>query len=787
MKQAARTYLDAGLCVLPAHRAEKRPAIKGKWEPYKTRLPTTAEVDAWFANDHDALCLVCGDVSGNLEMTDFDFAGELFDPWCKRVRAAAPGLLEKLVIEGTQSDGWHTACRYKEKVCGSMKLAQRKRPVRDEEITLDKKGREVVVLHGKEYAVRVDDDGSKYAIITLIETRGEGGLFLCDPTEGYALVQGDFRNLPVLTAEERDILLRCAWELNEYVPPVAPRGHTLAPGATGAKGTAGGPSGGGLRPGDDFNARGDVRAVLQQHGWTLAKGGENEYWRRPGKETGTSATLKDRVLYVFTSNAPPFEPDEPYSPFRVYALLEHAGDFEQAASALRAEGYGSDEPDDGDVDVSAIVAKAEACLSDTADGGGAPHMPDPGPIPERLFHVPGLVAQVMDFTLTHAPYPNLGLAFCGGLALQSFLCGRKVQTSTGARPNIYLLALASSGTGKDYPRKVNSRVLFEIGQIAALGDKFASGQGIQDALLRSPAMLFQNDEMDGVLRQINFDHEGKSESIPSVLLTVFTSADDVYPVRVKAGQKEAAHIDQPHLTLFGTATPQHFYESLSQRMLTNGLFARMIVVDIGRRGRGQLPGSVRNLPDGILSVARWWAEFTPGTRVGGNLYSVYPEPRVVPFTPEAAEALTRLQRITEDEWSKAHERKDEPARTAWSRTCENATKLALIYASSENHEDPVIGLPAAEWATAFAMHQTRRQLYLAATYVAENPFHAECLKLLRKLREAGGQMGRRELMRAMRCKAADFDQIVGTLLQQGDIDGAEIPTKTKPAQGYRAR
>ena len=128
----------------------------------------------------------------------------------------------------------------------------------------------------------------------------------------------------------------------------------------------------------------------------------------------------------------------------------------------------------------------------------------------------------------------------------------------------------------------------------------------------------------------------------------------------------------------------------------------------------------------------------------------------MPFEPDAAEAVEQLRQMTEAEYDRAEEAKDEVARTAWSRTCENAKKLALIYACSENHEDPVIGLPAVEWATAFAMHQTRRQLYLAATYVAENPFHAECLKLLRKLREAGGQMARRQLMRAMRCKAADF-------------------------------
>ena len=136
--------------------------------------------------------------------------------------------------------------------------------------------------------------------------------------------------------------------------------------------------------------------------------------------------------------------------------------------------------------------------------------------------------------------------------------------------------------------------------MGAIGDKFASGEGIQDALVRSHAMLFQNDEMDGVLRQINLDHESRRESIPNILLTLYTSANDVYPIRVKAGQKEAIHIDQPHLTLFGTATPQFFYESLSQRMLTNGFFARMIIIDVGRRGTGQSPGTARHVPPSIL-------------------------------------------------------------------------------------------------------------------------------------------------------------------------------------------
>ena len=564
--------------------------------------------------------------------------------------------------------------------------------------------------------------------------------------------------------------------------------------------SSGCPSDMGERPGDDFNRRGDVRAVLDNAGWVRLADRQgrdgNEYWRRPGKDSrqkGWSATLKDRVFYVFSSNAAPFEPNQGYSPFSVYTLLTCGGDFEQAARSLRELGFGGDGPtDNGDgVDISAIVGQSEDCLADDSDiDADGPEIADPGTIPEHLFAVPGLVAEVMEFTLANAPYPNVGLAFCGAIALQSYLCGRKVQTTDDLRPNIYLLALASSGTGKDFPRKVNSRVLFEIGHISALGDKFASGQGIQDALLRSNAMLFQNDEMDGVLRQINFDRDNKLESIPNILLTLYTSADAVYPIRVKAGQKEALSIDQPHMTLFGTATPQYFYESLSQRMLTNGLFARMMIVDIGKRGRGQRPGSARHVPDSVLQKARWWAEFQPG-RAGGNLHHLHPDPRPVPLTPEAEDAVDRLQWMGEDEYAKADAAGDEMSRTAWSRTCENAKKLALLHACSENHEDPVIGLPAVEWATEFAMHQTRRQLYLAATYVATSEFDGECKKVLRFLKRCRDSGKARDyptpdwkLRRHLALSPNVYDNVTEALSKQQRMAFRTVPTKTKPRSGW---
>ena len=102
----------------------------------------------------------------------------------------------------------------------------------------------------------------------------------------------------------------------------------------------------GLSPGQDYDARGDLRGLLERHGWTF-KGNTNdgrEKWTRPGKERGKggSATLTDgKVFYVFSSNAHPLEPGLSYGPFGGYGTLEHGGDFSKAARALANQGYGT--------------------------------------------------------------------------------------------------------------------------------------------------------------------------------------------------------------------------------------------------------------------------------------------------------------------------------------------------------------------------------------------------------------------------------------------------------------
>ena len=113
-------------------------------------------------------------------------------------------------------------------------------------------------------------------------------------------------------------------------------------------------------------------------------------------------------------------------------------------------------------------------------------------------------------------------------------------------------------------------------------------------------------------------------------------------LRDRRSRLPAGAIDQASLLVFGTAIPNHYYEALSERMLTNGFFARMIILECGARGAGQ-KAKVLDIPERMIATAKWWKELMPGN---GNLQSWHPVPNIVPQSAEAVAILRDPSEIT---------------------------------------------------------------------------------------------------------------------------------------------
>ena len=433
---------------------------------------------------------------------------------------------------------------------------------------------------------------------------------------------------------------------------------------------------------------------------------------------------------------------------------------------------------DTGVDITSLIVKATEATKPAAieviEDDEIPANGDPGPLPDTLLNIPGFVDDVMQFTLATAPYPNRPLAFVGAIALLGTLTGRKVREPGNVRTNVQILALASSGVGKDWPRKVNSSILLHAEETRKLAGKSASGEGIEDRLIGHPIILKQDDEIDTLFENMRDNKEARYRNQFGMLLELFGEAGGWRAIRDRAGEKSGL-IFQPHLVLFGTTTPGEFYASLSGKMLNKGLLARLITVEAGDRGRRKRP-DWRDPPESIVAVAKQWSTFWPPG--WGNLSDEscgQATPLVVPFTDDAQRAIDAFADRCDDAYRDAAKRGNEPVMAIWARAVEKATQLALIYACSKHGITPVIELPAVTWSSAFVEHTTRRTIFMLGKHFHESEFEQKCQQVIETLTmwqlEHGDEwMAYRDLARKHRWPQKEHDAIRETLVVQERIE-----------------
>jgi putative DNA primase/helicase len=180
--EAALAAHHAGLSVLPiALDGTKRPTIR--WKQLQERRLDTSKID-WHFSRPSGLAIICGEVSGGLEMFEFE-AGYLGQQGAARMidlaKSAGYGdLMTRLFtgyVEVSASGGLHVLYR-----CPAP---------RTEKIARDHDGK------------------------TICETKGERGYVIVAPTpaaahptsaNGWMIEAGGFDTIPTITSEDRAVL-----------------------------------------------------------------------------------------------------------------------------------------------------------------------------------------------------------------------------------------------------------------------------------------------------------------------------------------------------------------------------------------------------------------------------------------------------------------------------------------------------------------------------------------------------------------------------------------------------
>lgn len=393
----------------------------------------------------------------------------------------------------------------------------------------------------------------------------------------------------------------------------------------------------------------------------------------------------------------------------------------------------------------------------------------------------GLIMEVAKRIITTSIRPQPVLAVMAATAFIATLAGRKYQTETGLRTNLYIVGLAESGGGKDQARKEINRLASASRTDSHIGgDRIASGPGIVSALDKQPSRLFMLDEIGVMLQAMTGKRpDPHKRDMMATLMTLYSSAGSVYRGAEYADQRTRPRQDimSPNACIYGTSTHSEFYASMTSSQGINGTLSRLIVVSAGEhrppRQRPDLSPPAQSLLDRLEALAKH--DPIPGNLSDQGGSKTDRTARVVAMDAPVWDAWEALDDDMTDLMV------DASSRSIYARVAENAAKLALTYAIGRDHESPLIDAEAFEWGREIALWAANTLMAEVARYVSDNEIEAEIKRAHNAIVDAG-EIKQRDLLRSLRTiRRRDLGEIVARLIEDGSIRVENRKNKRGPA------
>lgn len=425
-----------------------------------------------------------------------------------------------------------------------------------------------------------------------------------------------------------------------------------------------------------------------------------------------------------------------------------------------------------------------------------PAAPTPLASPPALDIPGGVIGDMVAYMRATARRPQPELSLGASLCAIGALMGRKYRTESNLRSNLYMIALADSGSGKNHSREVVNELFFAAGLAQYLGgNKIASGAGLLTALHRQPALLLQIDEFGMFLEGIA-DRRRSPRHLTEILdnmTELYTSAGGVFlgaEYANRDGKNERRDINQPCLCVYGTTAPTRFWNALQSTNVVDGSLARFIVIASGNEYPDENEAAgIRTAPPALVERLKLIAQ-GGGHVPAGNLAgmtsdaSTAIDPMIVRMDDDARAAFRDLSaHIT----GRLREARGTPFTPILARIGENAAKVALILAVSTDPVAPVIRGFDAQWAIRFVGSSADRAMGEIDRHVADNDIERNHKRLLEIVRSAGATgLTKSDLIRRSQfLDRRQRDEVIAALVEASLIEPVMKSTATKPAMCFR--
>lgn len=303
---------------------------------------------------------------------------------------------------------------------------------------------------------------------------------------------------------------------------------------------------------------------------------------------------------------------------------------------------------------------------------------------DKYFQPEGLLSNITKYmeqcnVVSHPVY-NLACA----ISFLGTIAGQQVSTAADLRTNFYCIIIGRSGSGKESPVRAigyltTTELLSRFNGISSI----ASGAALLKVLERFNVRLLTLDEL-GKLLYAARSQNGALHDIIRLFMELFTKTTGSYDKHYADDSKNFT-ITGPHVSIFGSSTPNEFYESLGTNDVTAGFLPRCLIFPSDHP-----PVKKKSSVDIATGREELQRELEAITLINNPNQTLMPEetkPVVIHSDIQAKRRINRFRTLVHEKETKSY--KDDIANPIYSRLYEHGMKLALIHAVSRCGADIV--------------------------------------------------------------------------------------------------
>lgn len=312
---------------------------------------------------------------------------------------------------------------------------------------------------------------------------------------------------------------------------------------------------------------------------------------------------------------------------------------------------------------------------------------------QEFLRVPSALKQTYETILKNSWIPQPELAMGAVLSLFSTLTSRKF-VFQGISPNLYILNISKSGTGKDYVQQFVKQTIDEIGANSLLGaGDYVSDAALVDSLRGQPVRLDIMDEAGGILKTVN---SGKSEyngKMADILAELYTSSNSRFLGRAKAEGVVGA-TNRPNVNILASTTPTGFKEGVTRTAIDKGLLGRFLIFQGDSDVRSVRIKKLAELDINTEQHLQWLKSYNPEE----SELTLKGNKQEVTELKADKEADKRLDEIFEEFDDLRIECQEKPSAPIIARLYQQMIKLIIIHACSREFRTvPTIALSDVEF------------------------------------------------------------------------------------------